>query len=53
MPRIFNMENVIRILIKNLVNVATRMEEAFYNIYMYLNNKDAQIARSRPKSYDS
>ena len=39
---------------KNLVNVAMRMEEAFYNISMYLYNKNvleyAQIARSGPKS---
>ena len=53
-PRIFNLENVISIFIKNLVNVAMRMEEAFYNISMYLYNKNvleyAQIARSGPKS---
>ena len=40
--------------IKNLFNVAMRMEAAFYNIYMYLHNKNvleyAQIARSEPKS---
>ena len=30
--RIFNLENVISIFIKNLVNVAMRMEEAFYTI---------------------
>ena len=39
---------------KNLVNVAMRMEEAFYNISMYFLNKKvleyAQIARSGPKS---
>ena len=39
---------------KNFVNVAMRMEEAFYNISMYLYNKNvleyAQIARSGPKS---
>ena len=39
---------------KNLVNVAMRMDEAFYNISMYLYNKNilkyAQIARSGPKS---
>ncbi len=39
---------------KNLVNVAMRMEEPFYNISMYLYNKNvleyAQIARSGPKS---
>ena len=39
---------------KNFVNVAMRMEEAFYNISMYLYNKNvleyAQIARSAPKS---
>ena len=39
-----------------IVNVAMRMEEAFYNISMYLYNKHvldleyAQIARSGPKS---
>ena len=35
-------------------NVAMRMEEAFYNIYMYLYDKNVleygQIARSGPKS---
>ena len=39
---------------KHFVNVAMRMEEAFYNISMYLYNKNvleyAQIARSGPKS---
>ena len=39
---------------KIFVNVAMRMEEAFYNISMYLYNKNvleyAQIARSGPKS---
>ena len=39
---------------KNLANVALRMEEAFYNISMYLHNKNdleyAKIARSGPKS---
>ena len=39
---------------KNLVNVAMRMEEAFYKISMYLYNKNvleyAQIVRSRPES---
>ena len=39
---------------KFFVNVAMRMEEAFYNISMYLYNKNvleyAQIARSGPKS---
>ena len=39
---------------KNLVKAAVRMKEAFYNIYMYLYNKNvlgyAQIARSGPKS---
>ena len=39
---------------KNLVNVAMRMEEAFYKISLYLYNKNvleyAQIARSGPKS---
>ena len=53
-PRIFNLENVISIFIKNLVNVAMRMDEAFYNLFMYLYNKNvleyAQIARSGPKS---
>ena len=43
-----------RIFIKNLVNVAIRMEEAFYNISMHLYNKNvleyAQIARTGPKS---
>ena len=41
-------------IIKNFVNVAMRMEEAFYNISMYLYNENileyAQIARSGPKS---
>ena len=48
------MDNVISIFIKDLVNVAMRMEEAFYNISLYLYNKNvleyAQIARSGPKS---
>ena len=39
---------------KNLVNVGMRTDEAFYNISMYLYNKNvleyAQIARSGPKS---
>ena len=51
--RIFNLENVICIFTKNLVNVAMKME-AFYNISMHLDNKNvienAQIARSGPKS---
>ena len=45
-----DLENVICIFTKNLVNVATRMEEAFYNISMYLHNKNileyAQIAQN-------
>ena len=48
------MKNVISIFTKHLVDVAMRMEEAFYNISMYLYNKNileyAQIARSGPKS---
>ena len=48
------MDNVISIFIKDLVNVAMRMEEAFYKISLYLYNKNvleyAQIARSGPKS---
>ena len=39
---------------KNLVNVAMRMDEAFYNLFMYLYNKNvleyAQIAWNGPKS---
>ena len=53
-PRIFELENVICIFTKNLVNVAMRMEEAFYNISMYLYDKNvleyAQMPRSGPKS---
>ena len=50
-PIIFNLENVIMIFIENLVNVAMRMEEAFYNISMYLYNKNLiEYARSEPKS---
>ena len=44
-------------LTKNLVNVAMRMEEAFYNISIYLYNKNvldyaqiAQIARNETES---
>ena len=53
-PRIFNLKNVISIFTKNLVNVAMRMDEAFYNLFMYLYNKNvleyAQIAQSGLKS---
>ena len=39
---------------KNIVNVAMRMEEEFYNIFMYLYNKNileyAEISRSGYKS---
>ena len=39
---------------KNLVSVAMRTTEAFYNIFMYLYNKNilnyAQIARSESKT---
>ena len=45
---------VIYIFTKNLVNIAMRMEEAFYNISMYLYNKNileyAQIARNGTES---
>ena len=34
-PKIFKMENVISIFIKNFVNVAMRIDEAFYNISKY------------------
>ena len=48
------MKNVFRIFTLNLVNVAMRMNKAFYNLLMYLYNKNvseyAQIARSGPKS---
>ena len=48
-----NLENVINIFMKNFVNVAMRMEEAFHKISMYLYNKNvleyAQIDRSGPK----
>ena len=51
---IFNLENVVSFLIKNLVNVAMRMEEAFYNISLHLYNKNileyAQIARNGTES---
>ena len=44
------MEDVICIIIKNLVNVAMRSDAWFYNIFMYLHNKNileyAQIAQS-------
>ena len=53
-PRIFNRKNFICILAKNLVNIAMRMDEAFYYLFMYLYNENvleyAQIARSWPKS---
>ena len=34
------MKNVISLFAKNLVNVAMRTAEAFYNIFMYLYNKN-------------
>ena len=47
-------KNFICIFEKNLVNVAMRMAEAFYNIFMYLYNKNileyGQIARNGTES---
>ena len=41
----------IHIFTKNLANVGMRMGEAFYNISMYLCNKNVlEYARSGPKS---
>ena len=49
-----DLENVIYIIAKNLVNVAMRTDAWFYNIFMYLNNKNileyAQIVVTRPNS---
>ena len=49
-PRIFDLENVIGISAINLVDVGMRTEEAFYNIFMYLYNKNileyGQITRN-------
>ena len=39
-PRILDLENVIHIIIKNLVYVAMRTDAWFYNIFMYLDNKN-------------
>ena len=39
-PRILDLENVICIITKNLVNVAMRSDAWFYNIFMYLYNKN-------------
>ena len=48
------MKNVISLFAKNLVNVAMRTAEAFYNIFMYLYNKNilkyGQIARNGMES---
>ena len=48
------MKNVISLFAKNLVNVAMRTAEAFYNIFMYLYNKNilkyGQIARNGTES---
>ena len=48
------MKNVISLFTKNLVNVAMRTAEAFYNIFMYLYNKNilkyGQIARNGTES---
>ena len=53
-PRIFDLENVIWIFTSNIGNVAMRMEEAFYNIFIYLYNKNileyAQFARNGTES---
>ena len=35
-----DLENVICIITKNLVNIAMRSDEWFYNIFIYLYNKD-------------
>ena len=39
-PRILDLENVIHIIIKNLVYVAMRTDAWFYNIFMYLYDKN-------------
>ena len=48
------MKNVISLFAKNLVNVAMRTAEAFYNIFMYLYNKNilkyGRIARNGTES---
>ena len=48
------MKNVISLFTKNLVNVAMRTAEEFYNIFMYLYNKNiveyGQIARNGTES---
>ena len=48
------MKNVISLFAKNLVSVAMRTAEAFYNIFMYLCNKNTlkyiQIARNGTES---
>ena len=53
-PKNYDLENFICIYTKNIVNVAMRMEEAFYTISTYLYNKNvlenAQIARNETES---
>ena len=48
------MKNVISLFAKNLVSVAMRTAEAFYNIFMYLYNKNilkyGQIVRNGTES---
>ena len=39
-PKILDLENVICIITKNLVNVAMCSDAWFYNIFMYLYNKN-------------
>ena len=53
-PKILDLENVICIFAFNFANVWMEPEVQFYNIFMYLYNKNileyAQIGRREPKS---